>query len=53
MIREFGLRYSGTLFIIAVLKLRNPLWQETSRFHDGLILFQFDTIGTKFDTLGI
>ena len=24
-----------------------------SRFHDGLICFQFDTIGTKFGTFGI
>ena len=24
-----------------------------SRFHDGLIWLQFDTIGTKYDTFGI
>ena len=26
---------------------------SNNRFHDGLCLFQFDTIGTKFGTFGI
>ena len=33
-------------------KVSTPHETAFSRFHDGLILFQFDSIGTKFGTFG-